>query len=711
MPNGEGGIGASWKDKFKNFGKDLNDRRQEGGVITHATQVKDAAVDVGKQVVHGVGEEVTRLSGGIGVVGDRLNQAGQYIDRTADNIVASAKKDLSPDVVVAGAKKFGFDLLGDIQRNVQDIIGRNLGKAGTFYNDTIAPGLRRVGVDAKNASPINAYDLGQRSETIDPADKAEVKASERIEGKQLIEEVMGSLKAAVEFDQMKDEAVSALLEKAMGSTELAKKAGPALLKGLVAVMLEGSNFSGKTSDAMSGLNALLADEDSMRQLEEKQISIKELSTSFRDALQDISSKRELVMKSRGKDKNLSWEYEGDLVKASEAAQEKAIDLGWEVLDLLPASAAQLDMDKLVAAKVKAKEFAGQVNNDVMNPLFNVAKSMEKRFPDRVNEIRASLSKVLAKWTESKGVARQLMNEVKVDGNTTARIEEDILGGILGKNDMLNALPAGQQQEVMLLIGARAKAETDPVQYDRVTGGLYDKAVVTAGEYARLATCYDYSREYVKTHPEAADVLMILAENVMQAKSRMQLAQDQVEAELLVQAHKAKNKNEFSAQRQGNLASEAADRVANKERYAMLLDRYNQRVQREAPTVKKIAMLLGVAGFSVVIAKEAGPGAVDAMIEMAKFIAKVVADNVPMVTRAVGLGAGLSAPVLLWNWAREKMGKKAGENAYKELGKAEDDKEKALKQLQTSYDQLISLGQTEPAAKIKEIMDNLKGGNS
>ena len=708
MQNGESGSGASWSDKLKSFGKDLGNRATEGATVTKLNQATGAVVDVGKQIGHGVSEEVTRFSGAVDVVGDRFGQAGEYIVKTAGNAADSFNKDLSDVVIIAEAKKFGAGILGKIQGGVQDVIMRNAGKLGTIYNDSIAPGLRRAGVDAKNAGPYNAFD--NRSESIDPADKSEIRASQQIEGNQLIKDVMGNLKAAVDFDQMKDEAISALLEKAMGNTETARKAGPVLLKGLIAMMMEGSNFSGKTAEASQGLKALLKDKDQLEELSQKQISWAEMAADFDKALDEISSTRELVMDARGRDKHLSWEYEGDLVKASENAQGEVIDLGWEVLDVLPASAADLNVDTLITARAKTIDFSRRAN-DVINPLISVAKSMEKRFPEKTDEIRASLSKVLAKWTEAKGVARGLMTEVKVDKDTASQVESDVLGGIIGKNDMFNSITPEQQRAVMDKIGARAKGEGEPAQYDRVAGGLYDKAIGAGEEYARLVICYENSREYVQDHPEAVDILMILAENVMQAKSRMELAQNQIDSEVLVQSRKTKNAAEFTAQRQGNLGSEAADRVKNKERYAMILDRYNERVQREAPTVKKIAVLLGVAGFSIVIAKEAGPGAIDAMIETAKFIAKVVADNAPMVARAVGTGAALSAPVLLWNWAREKMGKQAGKDATKELGKAEGEKKQAMDQLQASYDQLIALNQNDAAAKIKEIMDSLKTGNS
>ncbi len=709
MQNGESGSGVNWGDKLKSFGKDMNDRRQEGGVITHATQAKDAMVDVGKQIGHGAGEEFTRVSGAVGVIGDRLGQAGEYIGETATNLSHSVRKDLSPGVVGAGLKKFGSDVLSRVQSGAEQVVMRNVGKVATIYNDRLAPALRNLGAaEVGNAKFYNAFN-NESAKTIDSADESEVRASEKIEGGLLIEEVMGNLKAAVDFDQMKDVAVAALLEKALGGTELARKAGPVLLKGLVAMMLESSNFSGQTADAKKGLQALLANKEQMQELKAKQIDLSDLARDFNAALEDISSKRELVISSRGKDKNLSWEYEGGLIQASENAQSEVLDLGWEVVDSLPESAVDLDMDSLVAARIKSQDFSRKAN-EVIFPLRDVAKSMEKRFPEKVEEIRASLSKVLAKWTESKGVARQLMKEFVIDKSITNQVQTDIFDGIINKNEMFASLTNDQQQEVMAKIGGKTKDGAES-GFDRVPGTLYDQALQASEEYARLSLCYEQVREYVNEHPEAADALMVLAENVMQAKSVMKLAQNKIDAEILVQSRKIKNNSEFTAQRQGNLASEAADRVKNKERYAMILDRYNERVQREAPTVKKIAKILGVTGIAVVVGKEVGPEVADALIEVARMIAKAVVDNIPMVTKAIAAGGGLWASVNILGWAREKMGKKAGRDAYKELSKAESDKKTALSNLESSFNQLKKLGQDEAANRVKQIMDDLKSGDS
>ncbi len=715
-----GNNGASWMDKIKGLGgkvgNDLKDRASEAATVTRLNQATGFVGDVATQVGHGVGEEVTRFVGAVDVVGDRLGQAGEYVGKTADNLASSAKKDLSGEVVGAGLKKFGYDVVGKIQNGVQEVVMRNAGKLATIYNDHAAPVLRRNGIDL-TAKAYNAYDaFDKRSEAVDPADKAEVKAAEKIEGQQMIDDVMGNLKAAVDFDQMKDQAVSALIEKALGGTELARKAGPALLKGLVAMMLEGSNFSGRTADAKKGLQALLSDKEQMAELKSKQIDISQLVEDFNAALEDISSKRELVMASRGKE-NISWEYEGDLIKASESFQSDAIDLGYEVIAALPEKATELNIDNIVAARVKAIDLASKTR-DVVSPLKSVAKNMERRFPEKADEIKASLSRVLAKWTEAKGVARQLMTEVKVDKATSSKVEGDMLAGIIDKNDMFNSITAKQQRAVMDQIGAKVKGESEPAQYDRVPGSLYDRAISAGEEYTRLVVCYEQSREYVTSHPEAADILMILAENVMQAKSRMELAQNKIDAEVLVQSHKLKNKSEFTAERQGNLAKEDADRISRKEGYALILSRFNDRVQKEGPTVKKIAMLLGVAGFSVVIGKEAGPEIIDATIATAKFIAKVIMDNSPMIIDAVktvgkatAVGGALAAPVLLWNWAMEKLGKQAEKDAYKGIEQADNDKVKALSELQASYNRYDELGDKETAADIKRIMDRLKGGNS
>lgn len=705
MQDGENGNGATFKDKFKSFGKDVKDRFQEGATVVPLNQLGGWTGDVASQVKHGVEEEITGLSGTIDVIGDRFGQAGEYIGETSKNLVNSAKKDLSPRVVGGELRNFALDIVGRIQRGAQEVVGRNWGKVATLYNDHVSPVLKKNDIDS-SLKQFNAYDSFSERNQPTPEVMADV------EGDQIITDVMGNLKAAVDFDQAKDQALSAMVEKALGGTELARKIGPDLLNGLIAVMLESANFSGRTFNAQKGLQALLSNPEQLAELKKNQVDLVDLVADLNAALTDISSKRELVMQSRGEDKNLSWEYEGDLIAASEGAQVLAKHLGREMTALLPESASQLSIDRLIAVRAKSHELADALR-DVTNPLISVGKSMEKRFPDKVQEVRAAVTKALDKWMESKGIARQLMTEVQVDEKVRLQASQDVIKGIVEKDAFFNELTSEQQTTVLDKVGAKVSGEGDSVKYDREAGKIYDQAAAASEEYTRLVICYEQSRDYVQQHPEAADMLMVLAENVMQAKSRMELAQNKLEAEILVQSHKVKNQSDFDALRQGNLSKEDAARVQRKENYAWILARYNERVQREAPTIKKIAALLGAAGFSVVIGKEMGPEVVEATIEAAKFIAKVLIDNAPMIidnavlgAKAVGVGGALAAPVLLWNWAREKIGGLAEKSAEKQLDQNEKDKAAATKKLEETYGQLIKLGKQEEADQIKQIMDSL-----
>lgn len=712
MQNGEGGIGVGLMNKLKQFGnnegvKDFGARAEEASSLTGLTQAKDIVVDVGTTVAHGVGEIAKGAAGGLNVAADKLNHAADYMDDTAGNLGRSIKYDVNGEVIVAGAKKFGMDVLGKVQSAVENTAFRTASEAATWYNDHVVPALRMINVKDSGFAFQNMYD-NRREADVNPSEKARVRSQQMVEGEDLMSKVMGDMKAAADFDRLKDSQVSLLLEKALGSTEMAVKLGPTLIKAISELAMVGSNFGSTNPKTQESLSNILQDPQMLQELRSKQIDVVDLLSTIQEALLDISSKKDLVLKSRGESANLSFEYEGDLIKASERLQADALDLGFDVLQALPKDALQLNVDNMVGARAKAIDFSRKAN-EATNPLKSVALSLEKRFPDKKGEIRAAFSEIMSKWTESKGVAKGLIDAIQVDEKTKKVAEKDLFVNVIKPNELFNELTKDQQEAVMLKLGGKITDETRKntvYKYERIPGSVYDQAVQSHEQYISLTMAYGEVRKHVAEHPEAADRLIMLAERIVQTKSVMELTRSKMKSEIIVQSRKVKNEGEFAALRQGNIANEDATRIKQAEYYAAVLSRFNERVQREAPTVKKIAKILGVVGVTVVIGKEAAPDVVEAVIAAAKLIAKVAVENAPMVGKALGTGVGLWGITEIYGWARQLLGKSAEKSAKGYSTEAEQSKRTAKDSLQDSYDQLMDLGQLEAAAKIKEVMDGL-----
>ncbi|MBT4124556.1 MAG: hypothetical protein HN981_04060 [Candidatus Pacebacteria bacterium] len=748
----------SFKEKMSGFGQKIKEnkianslgkRAEEGAAVTRATQGVNLVTDTAVKAGHAAGEVADKFGKGVDVVGDRAGQLGKNIELTAGNLKDSIHKDLSDEVIIAKLKEAGIKVTEKIRTEVEAVIGREIkGRISSLVAERVVPVLKTLGLKKEKAAEEVSETTDEKPEE-ETSERSQRRAESTIEGSKLISDIMGNLDAAVKFDQVRDSQLPALLEKSLGSTELAKKVGPVVLKSLTALIMESASFGGKTGGAMESLSELLNDPATREELEKSNVSMAELLEGFNDALKSITETKQLVLDSRGEDKDLSWEYEGKQVESSEKAQEEAFELGWEVVDALPKSAADLTIDKLITARVKAIDFSRK-SMDVIRPLKKIAMSMEQRFPGKAKEIRAALLEAIAPWQVSKGVVNGVSEAIVLDRETMRQASGDIFKELIKPNEMFGALNRDQKTEVMEKVGGKMTDENKNQKiYDKhevVPGSMYENALQAYGEYAKLLISYDSLRDHVENHPEAADQLMVLAERIMQAKSVLEFTKNKIASEVIVQSRIITNRKEASSSEKQNTASELKTQKERREYYTKILKRLSKRITDEKPTVDKIIRYFAAAGLATiggVAIAELGPGLLESSgqaiaegsrvaVESAPDIleklrvwavsasavgaeatgkavefARFIVDNSPKSVKvAAGISSGWASLNILSGLA-EKVGIGAGKSAKKEEAALKKDNKEAVKNLRKIVKDLREAGQDELASRMAEELAAFK----
>lgn len=709
MQNGEGN-GASFMDRIKGFGKNVGQAAEEQSVIFGATKAKDVITDTAVKGYHRASEAVTSVGGALNNLGNVVDQGVQRVGDMGAGMKRAAQYDLNKDVVGAEVGNIGLNVLSKIQDMVQKLAPAQAWIA-TQLNDRLVPILKAAGSE-KDVSfkYYNAFDNRSTGQT-ESGQRSKDLAAKKIEGSSLIGEIVGPLKAAADFDGVKGEAAVSLVKQALGNTEFAKKAGPKLFDALVTVVAESVNLGNKSESALAGLDELLGDPDNQDELDKQNITKRELIGAFRDAVKDISEKRKLVIESRGEMPGVSWGLEKSLVNVIENAEAEINELGFDVLSILPDTADQLNNGNMVAARIKALSLSRKTNNEVTKPLQSIAENMKKRFPDKVDQIDEALEKATESWMESKGVARALIAETKIDASTDAEVSEDIYSELIDSSKLFKSVTEEQQAEIAKALGVEATADGG---HDRIEGSLFSEVCRSYGEYLRLSAAYEQVKAHVEENPEAADILMVLAERVLQAKSVAELGKHKMDAQIIVQTWKVRNSNESTAQKQGDFASEKTVSIGRKEYYSKILDRYNNRVQSEKDMIDRVIKYMGVAGLAmtgVVAGVEIGPEAGKAIWEAVKAMIAFLAENTPMTLKTGATATGSVLAVKVLSMLRSGIGSWAGRRAEKQESKAKEEKKASLPDLEAAYKNLQDLGMNEAADKVREAIDKLKGNAS
>lgn len=691
---------------------DLRKRAKEGVVVARGAQMVDSAAAAGTKLKHAGEEQYAKAGDSLGVAGLHIDKVKERGSALVEGVKQSAQKNLDPSVLKGKLESRATKIGVAIIEGWRQIVNRNAVKVKTIYEDRIKPaidlinnfrGQEESSDDGPEIEVINVVDTSERSQR---------HAKSTIEGSALIDLVAGALSAAVDFDSLKADQVPALIERAFASTELARKVTPAIMDAFSAIILEASSFGFKTGKAKESLGKILGDPDVLAEMEGQQINPLELLKELNEALKKITEIKDKVMESRGENRSLSWQYEKSLVKASEASQAEAFDAGWEVLDALPDTADQLTMGMVINARVKALDLSGK-SAKVIGSLTSIARSMERRFPGRVEEIRFSLQGVVAPWKEAKGIIRGVSESTELNPAITRQASGDIFRGLIEPNEPFMALTKEQQASVMEGIGGTITEETKRQKvydkYEVTKGSLYEGILQAYGEYARLLVAYESSREYVNDHPESADQLMVLAERIMQAKSVMELMKSKMDAKIIIETRKIDNEKRATALEATNTAEENAALRERTAYYAKMLEQYNERVQREAPTVKKIIKYLGIAGLttvSLVGVVEVAPAAIEAAKILVAFIAEHASITRTLTTARVA--GGVWGIAKLGAWLRSKLGEKAGKDAESNRGELSAQRSEALGNLRAVLPGLVESGNTDAATQIQAAISTLEG---
>jgi hypothetical protein len=579
----------------------LGQRTNELGVATGATLVKDAVGGVANQAVNRAGEI------GLGVQGVGLNAAQRGADAVVGGVTAvgrgvDALKDMGQNIGTV-AKSIGKDILdspiqmekggmkASLRERAQLLIARNANKLGNIIDERVIPFLKKLDtfVNGSNnqETPAALEEAVQQVE----AGEATEKEPEVIEGQGLIDVVVGNLKAAVEYDQMKNQEIMPLIDRTLNSSEVAVKVTKAVMRGMIAVLLENSNFGGGTLSARQAL-AELTEDPQMREQVSK-INILDFVDAYEKALKVISEAREKVAESRGANKNLSWKYEGGLIESSEKAQQEAAKLGLEIRKLLPEHADQLTPELLAVARGKGFEFSDKAK-EAMRKLKHVALSLEVRFPAKAKEIQAKLQTIVDEWKLAKDVIPTAAAEM-FDAGVRSQAREALILNIAQNESVRTLKTETEHRQVMTKLGIKFTGPEGDFSHEIVAGGPYANALEAFTKYAALSKAYELARDQVSEHPEAADRLLVLADQMLQAKYALADAKSRIATELAIEVRTMKNVDQIRTLQSANRTQEA-DREKQKQKYydKMLLQ-FKDRLNREIPVIRRTLGYLAAAG--------------------------------------------------------------------------------------------------------------------
>lgn len=428
---------------------------------------------------------------------------------------------------------------------------------------------------------------------------------------------------------------------------------------------------------------------------------------------EVASLKEKVIESRGEKPDISWDHERRLINRSEARQKEAMETGLEILDNLPESAEDLTNTDLLGARAKGIALVRK-NKGMINALTSVARSVELRFPDKGEDVRAELIRLTTPLHENDEVAKSIDGQVDVQDFVRASSGELYMTLIKG-NEIFGKLSKENQDKVTAELGAQRKDNINGRfkydRYDSEPGSTYDTALMAYAELARVSSAYEAMREHVAQHPEAAGQLVIMAERVIQAKHALKLARNKMQAEMTIKAKEVFDAENAKSLEASNRGQEESDRKGRKDYYSKILDRQAERIREEGPTVKKINKFLAIAGGTAAAAfgmAEAAPVVADLAPQAIEYLIKAynfITTNFDATIKVAGGAAGVLGVAKLSEFLSGKLGgliSGRSEKLKEETAEANAD---AATRLQGLLDTLEE-GDTR-RAELEEIIAGLK----
>lgn len=605
------GAKNSWFSKLKN---NLKERHQEVGAVTYATNVKDAVVDVGRQVGNRAEEIGVGIRGEVTTVGHQLDTLGTQIN-TGVNRVQDNLQDMRQNLGEV-AQSVGSDLLDThvfteqsgtrtgVREKAQLLIARNANKLGTIIDDRLIPWLKRLDNTAGDPGEIKA-ELQAENQASQPTPEVDDKTAEVIEGQSLIDVVAGNLKTAVAFDQMKDKELGAIIEKMMDGSEIVTKVGKVIFRQIIAVVLEQSSIGGRTPSALEAMAELRKDESVMAQL--RSLNGEDLMNTIDNALRTVSELRKKAKEARGENKNLSWKYEAGLIENSEKAQREMAALGLEIRQILPENGERITATVLASARGKGFEYARKAD-EAMRNLKHVALSLEIRFPSQVDAIRAKLQEIVNDWKEAKAVIPTISGEMftkELSADCKRVVDWEFIAqdpSLRSVNEPPMTGGTEMQRTALAEVGITLidRGLNGESPYEMMPGSMYADAVETFTQYTGLVKAYEVAREQVAEHPEAADRLFVLAERVAQMRHAFEDIRIKITGELAIQVDRARNIAEIKQLQSEHRPEEAAARQERADYRLKVLVRFKERWNRELPVIKKALTYATALGVSATV---------------------------------------------------------------------------------------------------------------
>lgn len=634
----------SFKDRMSGFGKKFKESKvadaakyvgrgaEELSVATGATALARESAGLMTPAKNWGAEKAVATVKGVDRAGSHVGNAGKAVWDRLGGAKDYLQKYLAVEPFEARVQERSKALVDFTFNEPADWAGEAGSWMTTMYQEKIAPGLDNIGLII---SPDSLLDREEKKakRTKKRAEKKAKRTKERAEKK---------AKISGEVDSRVDSASSI----AEGSD-------------LMALGAEGME-SAQRYDALPNKNGFALAERMFDGL---------LSEEVQSKTKELNELRKAVIESRGDKDKRSWDHERKLTEKSEKKQREAIQLGIDVLDLLPESVAYLDRTTLNKARAKSIDLARK-NNGIIRNLTSIAKSVEDRFPDKADEIRRKLVEITTPLREKNDVAKSIYEKVNTD-ELMKSASGDLYAALIRNSETFNQLTETQQDLVTKDLGATRKDGIDEKnrneRYDSESKSTYDVALNAYSEYAKLTMAYEAMINHVDKNPELACQLVVMAERVVQAEQVLKLASSKFKAELLIKSKQIRDKENNKAYDATHTAQEQASRKDRKDYYVKILNRQAARIEKEGPTVKKInkyilvaggataAAIAGVEGLSGVV--QSAPEVI-ALLKQAYSVVAGVAGNIDLsgAAAAAGLGTSIWGAAKFSEWLGGKIGK-------------------------------------------------------
>lgn len=377
--------------------------------------------------------------------------------------------------------------------------------------------------------------------------RASEKTKQMLEGNDLIKSTDERRQAAIDLDQVAQDAGQALAE----ASEKYAQAGSNEARYL---SLESKLNRGKISDE---------EMEEMENLEQSGLNQQELRKAKNQAAREKRRRDQEVILARGEKPKRDYEHEKKLRDESETQQKEALKFAIEAVSLFPESSESVDAALLKMTEPLVRRFSFH-EGQALASLKKIQSSMSERFPADKDGYQAKYDAIESDYAASKStIDRVLETEPNIDLQTQARVvSEIIMSPDFLQRSNLNSADINQ---ILEGVGVRVGSESEDSSIEIEANSQAEQLVEQFALVEHLTGAYQNILEAVKENPQAVDRLQLLGKQIIIAKENLRGLKSRLKADIIKSRTKLEAKNLEAELRRRNeiAAAEKAKAAAEK----------------------------------------------------------------------------------------------------------------------------------------------------